>query len=93
MSGALTRSRVRGAWLMAAPMLAILLAVAGWPLARTLWLSLTDATLLQSVRQQASNASAQGIQGVPHFQFGTRAVHGAQPPEALLQALTAYVRT
>lgn len=45
MSGALTRSRVRGAWLMAAPMLAILLAVAGWPLARTLWLSLTDATL------------------------------------------------
>ena len=45
MSGALTRSRVRGAWLMAAPMLAILLAVAGWPLARTLWLSLTDTSL------------------------------------------------
>jgi trehalose/maltose transport system permease protein len=31
--------------MMAAPMLLILLAVAGWPLARTLWLSLTDTSL------------------------------------------------
>lgn len=42
---ALAAARVRSAWLMTAPMLCILLAVAGWPLARTLWLSLTDATL------------------------------------------------
>lgn len=42
---ALAAARVRSAWLMTVPMLCILLAVAGWPLARTLWLSLTDATL------------------------------------------------
>jgi len=44
MSG-LTRQRVRWAWWMLVPMLAVLLAVAGWPLARTLWFSLTDASL------------------------------------------------
>jgi trehalose/maltose transport system permease protein len=42
---ALSAARVRSAWMMAAPMLLILLAVAGWPLARTLWLSLTDTSL------------------------------------------------
>lgn len=44
MSG-LTRQRTRWAWWMLVPMLAVLLAVAGWPLARTLWFSLTDASL------------------------------------------------
>ena len=44
MSG-LTRQRVRWAWWMLTPMLVVLLAVAGWPLARTLWFSLTDASL------------------------------------------------
>jgi len=44
MSG-LTRQRVRWAWWMLVPMLVVLLAVAGWPLARTLWFSLTDASL------------------------------------------------
>ena len=44
---ALSAARVRSAWMMAAPMLLILLAVAGWPLARTLWLSLTDTSLLR----------------------------------------------
>lgn len=39
------RRRVRAAWLFLAPMLVTLLAVAGWPLLRTFWLSLTDATL------------------------------------------------
>lgn len=41
----LAAQRVRRAWLMAAPMLLVLLLVAGWPLARTIWLSLTDANL------------------------------------------------
>lgn len=36
---------MRTAWLMALPMLATLAIVAGWPLARTIWFSLTDAQL------------------------------------------------
>ena len=38
-------SRVRSAWLFLTPMLVITLLVAGWPLARTLWFSVTDADL------------------------------------------------
>ncbi len=41
----LTRSRVRAAWLFLAPMLILLVLVAGWPLARTIWFSFTDANL------------------------------------------------
>ena len=41
----LTRERVRSAWLFMAPMLVVLALVAGWPLARTIWFSLTDANL------------------------------------------------
>jgi trehalose/maltose transport system permease protein len=41
----LTRLRVRSAWLLLAPMLCVLALVAGWPLLRTLWFSLTDAQL------------------------------------------------
>ena len=41
----LTRSRVRAAWLFISPMLVVLALVAGWPLARTIWFSLTDADL------------------------------------------------
>jgi trehalose/maltose transport system permease protein len=37
--------RVRTAWLFLLPMLAVLVFVAGWPLARTFWFSLTDAEL------------------------------------------------
>lgn len=40
---ALKRSRARAAWLFLAPMLVTLLLVAGWPLARTAFYSLTDA--------------------------------------------------
>ena len=39
------RARVRRAWLFLTPMLVVLALVAGWPLARTVALSLTDATL------------------------------------------------
>ncbi|WP_438765753.1 carbohydrate ABC transporter permease [Kushneria sp. TE3] len=39
------RQRVRAAWLFLLPMLVVLTAVAGWPLLRTFWFSLTDASL------------------------------------------------
>ncbi|MEX0729358.1 MAG: sugar ABC transporter permease [Aquisalimonadaceae bacterium] len=41
----LMRHRVRAGWLFLLPMVVVLLMVAGWPLARTIWLSLTDAQL------------------------------------------------
>jgi trehalose/maltose transport system permease protein len=41
----LTRSRVRAAWAFVAPTLFVLALIAGWPLARTIWFSLTDANL------------------------------------------------
>jgi trehalose/maltose transport system permease protein len=41
----LTRSRVTAAWLFLAPMLFILVLVAGWPLLRTIWFGFTDANL------------------------------------------------
>jgi trehalose/maltose transport system permease protein len=41
----LTRQRVRSAWLFMAPMLIVLALVAGWPLLRTIWFGLTDASL------------------------------------------------
>ena len=41
----LTRRRVRSAWLFLAPMLVVLVLVAGWPLARTIWFGFTDANL------------------------------------------------
>ena len=37
--------QARSAWLLLTPTLIALLLVAGWPLARTLWFSLTDASL------------------------------------------------
>jgi len=43
--GGLTQSRKRQAWLLVAPALLILAAIAGWPLLRTAWFSLTDAQL------------------------------------------------
>ncbi len=41
----LTRQRVRSAWIFLAPMLIVLVMVAVWPLARTIWLSFTDAKI------------------------------------------------
>ena len=38
-------SRARSAWLFVAPMLVVMVLVAGWPLGRTLWFSVTDADL------------------------------------------------
>jgi trehalose/maltose transport system permease protein len=41
------RSRVRSAWLFLTPLVVVLLFVAAWPLARTIWFSFTDARLDQ----------------------------------------------
>ena len=41
----LTRSRERAAWAFVAPTLIAVVLVAGWPLLRTIWFSLTDANL------------------------------------------------
>ncbi|UVF17920.1 sugar ABC transporter permease [Microvirga terrae] len=41
----LTRSRIRAAWLFVAPSLVVVALIAGWPLARTIWFSFTDASL------------------------------------------------
>ena len=44
-ASALTRSRIRSAWVFLAPMLTVLALVAGWPLLRTVWFGFTDADL------------------------------------------------
>lgn len=41
----LTRQRIRSAWMFLTPMIIVIVAVAGWPLARTIYFSFTDATL------------------------------------------------
>jgi trehalose/maltose transport system permease protein len=41
----LTRSRIKAAWTFIAPALIVLVLIAGWPLARTIWFSFTDASL------------------------------------------------
>jgi trehalose/maltose transport system permease protein len=41
----MTRERVRAAWIFLSPMLIVLLLVAAWPLARTIWFGFTDANL------------------------------------------------
>ncbi|MCW5572490.1 MAG: sugar ABC transporter permease [Steroidobacteraceae bacterium] len=46
MAGVTDRSQLRSAWLFLAPMLAVLVLVAAWPLARTLFYSVTNATLI-----------------------------------------------
>ncbi len=43
----LTREKIRAAWIFLVPMMLVLLAVAGWPLLRTIWLGFTDAKLSQ----------------------------------------------
>lgn len=45
-------SRVRAAWVFLAPMLAVLALVAAWPLARTIYFSLTNATLVDMTRHE-----------------------------------------
>ncbi|MCK6444322.1 carbohydrate ABC transporter permease [Elstera cyanobacteriorum] len=41
----LSRRKARAAWIFLAPMLITLAAIAGWPLLRTFWFSLTDASM------------------------------------------------
>lgn len=63
----LQQSRQRLAWLLVLPALLILLAIAGLPLARTIFLSLTDAQLSDlSARQFVGLANYLGEGGVLH---------------------------
>lgn len=55
----LARRQARTAWLLLLPMLAALAIVALWPLSRTIWFSLTDATL--------SDLSAAAYVGLDNF--------------------------
>jgi trehalose/maltose transport system permease protein len=57
----LTRQRIRSAWLFMAPMLVVLALVAGWPLLRTIWFALTDASL--------SDMSAAEFVGLVNYQY------------------------
>jgi trehalose/maltose transport system permease protein len=41
----LTREKIRAAWIFLTPMILVLLAVAAWPLVRTIWIGFTDARL------------------------------------------------
>ena len=41
----LTRQRIRSAWMFLTPMIIVIICVAGWPLARTIYFSFTNATL------------------------------------------------
>jgi trehalose/maltose transport system permease protein len=61
----IVQARQRQAWLLVLPALLVLVAIAGWPLARTLWFSLTDAQLSDmSQRQFVGLANYLGEGGV-----------------------------
>lgn len=57
----LTRQRIRSAWLFLAPMLLVLLLVAGWPLGRTIYFSFTDALM--------SDMDAHQFIGLTNFKY------------------------
>ncbi|ESY96009.1 sugar ABC transporter permease [Mesorhizobium sp. LNHC229A00] len=62
----LMSQRVRSAWLFLAPMLAVLAAAAGWPLARTVYFSFTDASLSDlDARQWAGLANYVSVLRMP----------------------------
>lgn len=50
LAGATNRQHLRSAWLFLAPMLVVLLLVAAWPLGRTFFYSITNATLVDMAR-------------------------------------------
>jgi predicted DsbA family dithiol-disulfide isomerase len=51
--------------------------------------AIEDPAAVAVVRRGAAEATARGIDGVPHFVIGARTLHGAQSPEALAEALSA----
>ncbi len=54
--------------------------------------ALDDAALRQRVTTEARSQSRSGVRGVPFFRIGATTVSGAQPVEALVQALQAAGR-
>ena len=68
----LQSSRIRSAWLFLVPMIVVMVLVAGWPLGRTIWFSLTDADLKDlSAAKFVGVANFVGEYGVP---LGSRLV-------------------
>ncbi|MFT3769063.1 MAG: DsbA family oxidoreductase [Minicystis sp.] len=55
--------------------------------------AVNDAARIAEVRAGARAASSLGIDGVPHFRFGARRLHGAQSPEALRAAIEGLARS
>ncbi len=49
--------------------------------------ALADASLAAKVRSDAKAASQSGIRGVPNFKIGATTLNGAQPVEAIVEAL------
>lgn len=49
--------------------------------------ALADASLTAKVRSDAAAASQSGIRGVPNFKIGATTLNGAQPVEAIVEAL------
>ena len=49
--------------------------------------ALADASLAAKVRSDATAASQSGIRGVPNFKIGATTLNGAQPVEAIVEAL------
>jgi len=54
--------------------------------------ALDDAALRERVTTEARSQSRSGVRGVPFFRIGTTTVSGAQPVEAIVQALQAAAR-
>lgn len=70
--GGLQRRRSRAAWVLVAPALVLLAAVAGWPLLRTLFYSFTDA-LLHSPEEYGFVGFANYLDLAPEGRFGVLA--------------------
>lgn len=49
--------------------------------------AVTDPARLARVREEAASGAQAGVRGVPHFVIGGQVLRGAQPPEAIRQAL------
>ncbi len=51
--------------------------------------AVTDPTRLERIRNEAAAAAQAGVRGVPYFVIGDQVLRGAQPPEAIRQAIRA----
>jgi trehalose/maltose transport system permease protein len=71
---ALDRGRRRAAWILLAPLLITLAAIAAWPLLRTIWFSLTDAELAEGTSHFVGLANYFGEYGLLRDPYWWQAV-------------------